>query len=583
LTNTVTFTITVPSNISWNWKTQYQVTFAQTGVSSDFTGTVVTIDGTNYGVGALSVSFWWDSGSVHAFSFASPLTVNASKSYVWNSTSGLLTIRNGNLNVTGFGSVTGKYVVHIKYPITFDPGVGTDFTGTVVIIDGTNYNVTALPITFWWDNGSVHTFAFQSPLVVTPNAKQYVWNSTSGLSNAQSGSITVLANGTVIGDYKTQYYLTLATSPSGVASPSGSGWYYNDTNATISTPAFVNITIGSSRYRFNGWTTIDMTEISNALASPTEVRMDKAKTVTAKYVIQYWVTFTQSGVGSDFTGNVATIDISAYTVITLPHSFWWDNGSVHNFAFNSPLEVTPNAKRYVWANTTGLSNVEIGTITVKASGIVSGNYKTQYYLTITSAYGSPNPTSGYVNAGPITAGVLSWVPGPTGTRYVCTGWIGTGSAPSSGSSSSVNFIMNAPSSITWNWKTQYLLTVLTTPANLSPEPSMSPTGEADASNSWWYDASTSVTLTAKPVYGCTFEFWDVDGSSQGNGNNPITVSMNGPHTATAHYQMPISPAAPVGGYAFVLTEPAQVGPLAGYAMILAIFGAVIALIKRKRK
>jgi hypothetical protein len=500
----VNFTIYLASSITWNWKTQYQVTFSQKGIGSDFTGTMLTIDGTNYAAGALPVSFWWDSDSSHTFSFASPLTVNASKSYVWSSTSGLSSLQSGTLNITSSGNVTGKYVVHFKYKITFDPGVGTDFTGTVVIIDGTNYNVTELPVSFWWLNGSVHTFAFQSPLVVTPNGKQYVWISTSGLSTAQSGSITVLSNGTVIGDYKTQYYLTLATSPSGVASPSGSGWYDNDTNATISTPAFVNITIGSSRYRFNGWTTSDMTEISNSLLSPTEVRMDKAKTVTAMYVTQYWVTFTEFGVGSDFTGNVTTIDIQSYTAGMLPRSFWWDNGSTHDFTFNSALEVASNTKRYAWTSTNGLSNLRTGTLTVTASGTVNGNYNIQY-----------------------------------------------------------------------------LLTVVTAPSGLSPQPSRSLAGEAGSSYSWWYDASTSVTLTAKPVTGCTFKFWDVGGSSQGNGTDPITVSMNGPHTATAHYQVPAN--YPVGGYSFTLTEPAQAWPLAGYATILMIFGAVITLIKRKRK
>jgi hypothetical protein len=57
--------------------------------------------------------------------------------------------------------------------------------------------------------------------------------------------------------------------------------------------------------------------------------------------------------------------------------------------------------------------------------------------------------------------------------------------------------------------------------------------------------------------------------------------MNGPHTTTAHYHVLAS--SPVGGYSFILTVPAQIEPLAGYAMILVIFGAVMTLIKRKRK
>jgi hypothetical protein len=107
--SSVTFTISAGSSIAWNWKTEFQVTFSQSGVGSDFTGTVVTVDGANYSVRGLPVSFWWDSGSSHNFSFTSPLIVNASKQYVWSSTSGLSILQNGTLIVTASGSVVGNY------------------------------------------------------------------------------------------------------------------------------------------------------------------------------------------------------------------------------------------------------------------------------------------------------------------------------------------------------------------------------------------------------------------------------------------------------------------------------------------
>ena len=59
----------------------------------------------------------------------------------------------------------------------------------------------------------------------------------------------------------------------------------------------------------------------------------------------------------------------------------------------------------------------------------------------------------------VTASVSSPADVSGGTRYRCTGWTGTGSVPSSGSASSVSFTISAPSSVTWNWQTQYLLTV----------------------------------------------------------------------------------------------------------------------------
>ena len=527
----VTFTINTPSSVTWNWKTQYQVIFDQTGVGSDFTSTVVTIDGVNYSRSGLPTTpqFWWDQDSSHSFSYASPLPVNGGENYVWSSTSGLSSLQSGTLTITTSGSVIGNYVMQNR--VTFDQtGVGSDFTGTVVIIDGVNYNGSQLPISFPWTSGSFHTFAYQSPLIPSANTK-YVWNSTTGLTNLQSGSITVTTYGSIIGNYKTQYYLTvtsayglvggqgwydsgvsayatvspltvagpsgtqyvftqwsgdasgstspsnaivmngpktatanwktqyyltLATDPSGVDSPSGAGWYDPGASATISIDGFVDIVPGSSRYRFNGWTTAKMSEIEDPSKSPTEVLVDEAKTVTADYVTQYSVYFNQSGIGPDYLGTVLDVDGVNYNLNSLPGPFWWDSGSVHSFAFHSPLTV--NGKRYVWISTTGLSTLQSGTLTVTNYGSIVGNYKTQY-----------------------------------------------------------------------------LLTVVTDPASLSPQPSRDPAGEAGPTDGWWYDTSTSVTLTAPTISGSTFLYWDVNGTSKGIGVNPIAVNMNAHYKAEAHY------------------------------------------------
>jgi hypothetical protein len=427
-------------------------------------------------------------------------------------------------------TVTANYMT--QYSITFDQsGVGSDFTGTVVTVDGTGYGVSGgLPAVFWWDANSVHSFAYESPLVVDPSAEQYVWVNTTGLSTVQGDSITVTAPGTITGNYKTQYYLTLATDPSGVNSPSGAGWYDVGTNATISTNAFVDIVSGSSRYRFNGWTTGNMVEIADATRSPTSVLMNEAKTVTADYIVQYNVTFSQSGVGSDFTGPIFVVDGINYYYGSSP-SFWWDSGSPHTFAYQSPLVVTAYSEQYNWTSTTGLSTSQTGSIIVSNSGSVTGNYETQYYLTVNSLYDSPNPLSQWFDNGTsITANVSPTATGAPGVRQACTGWIGTGSAPASGSGTSFSFIISQPSSITWNWQVQYYLTVETDPLGITTIP-----GEG------WYASMASVTLTAPTVPSYNFTYWDVDGPSQGSGVNPITVTMDAPHNATAHYSTLAAP------------------------------------------
>ena|GEM_PF-4350645 len=177
----------------------YNVTFGQTGVGLDFTGPVLTVDGTNYTANDLPTSFSWDNGSTHTFTFQSPLIAEANaEQYVWAGTSGLSATQSGSINVTTDGSIVGSY--ETQYNVTFDStGVGSDFTGPIVVIDGSNYNVSALPTSFWYDSGSTHSFAYQSPLV--GSLAYYEWNSTTGLSTLQSGSITITGAGNVTGNY----------------------------------------------------------------------------------------------------------------------------------------------------------------------------------------------------------------------------------------------------------------------------------------------------------------------------------------------------------------------------------------------
>jgi len=337
------------------------------------------------------------------------------------------------------GSITYTAYYQTQYKVTFSQSsVSTDFAETVIAIDGTGYKVTGFPLSFWWNESTIHAFAFQSPLTVTPSTKRYVWNSTSGLSSLRSDSITVSTPGNVTGNYKVQFYLTLATKPAGVSSLSGEGWYYNWTSASISTSEFIEKTPGASRYRFSNWTTDDVSEISASNERSTTVRMDEAKSVTANYI-------------------------------------------------------------------------------------------EQHYLTVNSLYGSLTPTSGWVDAGEsIAASVTSPVSGPAGIRYVCTGWAGTGSISRLGTNASVTFTLNASSSITWNWKTQYLLTVRTDPAGLSPQPNVSPSGP-------WYDIGTVVNCTAQKISGRVFDHWTLDGASWETGVSSITVTMDEPCEVTAYY------------------------------------------------
>lgn len=331
-------TVTGSGNVTGNYVTQYQITLYQTGLRSDFTGKVVTIDGANYNVTNLPVAFWWNASSNHSFSFVSSLTVNSTTRYMWYSTSGLSNSQSDQLTINVSGSIVGNYI--LQTIVTFDEaGVSPDFAGTLLVVDGTDYNITEFPVSFLWTVGSTHTFAYDSPLTVTANAEKRVWNGTTGLSSAQSGLINATTYGTIVGDYKTQYNLTLATSPSGIDPPSGQGWYDAGSYAPISTTQYVDIVSGYSRYRFNGWTTANLSEITDSSSLSTTVLVDEPKTVTATYATQYCVSFvvTPSAGGlttpgsNDVWEDAGSLPVSATANSGWTFSLWTSNTSSISF------------------------------------------------------------------------------------------------------------------------------------------------------------------------------------------------------------------------------------------------------------
>jgi hypothetical protein len=130
--------------------------------------------------------------------------------------------------------------------------------------------------------------------------------------------------------------------------------------------------------------------------------------------------------------------------------------------------------------------------------------------------------------------------------------------------------MTSPSTITWTWKTQYYLTVRTLPSGVAAIP-----GEG------WYDVSASVLLSAPSATGYNFQYWDVDGTIQGANVTSITVTLNAAHMATAHYSR--SASAPVGGRTVSFFRPTPTSLISIYVALVAMFGAVMILTRRKRK
>jgi hypothetical protein len=324
-------------------------------------------------------------------------------------------------------------------PLTVSITITSSPTGTgFVKVDDAPYTT---PTTFSWVAGSTHTLEALSP-VAGPEGTQYVWTNWSN-SGTQTHIYTVpSASETVTAIYRTQYRLSMATN-FGTTSPSvGDHWYNEGTVLTISaTPPSVG---DGEQYVWIGWTgtgTISYTGTDNPATNA--VTMNSPVTETASFQPPSGVTFDQTGVGSDFSGTVLTVDSVGYLVGQLPRTFTWSVGSSHDFTYGSPLVV--NGKQYVWTSTSGLSNLQSGTIIVPSEGgTVTGHYTPQYRLTMATNFGTTSPSVGdhWYDAGT----VLTISATPPSAEYVWKGWKGTGTISYTGLDNPANnaVTMNNP-------------------------------------------------------------------------------------------------------------------------------------------
>jgi hypothetical protein len=105
--------------------------------------------------------------------------------------------------------------------------------------------------------------------------------------------------------------------------------------------------------------------------------------------------------------------------------------------------------------------------------------------------------------------------------------------------------MNGLETVTFNWKTQYYLTVNTYPSSLD---SPSRTG--------WYDGGASGPASVSPVSGYNFQYWYLDGQTTTPYSTSLatTVTMNAAHTVTAYFNMPSTVTLAVSSSSFNLGE-----------------------------
>ena len=112
-------------------------------------------------------------------------------------------------------------------------------------------------------------------------------------------------------------------------------------------------------------------------------------------------------------------------------------------------------------------------------------------------------------------------------RYRCTGWIGAGDAPGTGTTNRVSFRIAGASEVEWQWQSQYSLAQTSTPSGLVD------------TVTWWAAGTPAATLAAWPaadVAGTNYSFveWLVDGTRRPDATNAAANPVSGVLMSTSH-------------------------------------------------
>jgi subtilisin family serine protease len=295
----------------------------------------------------------------------------------------------------------------------------------------------------WYDSGTTATAVLSVGTVSGETGVQYVfteWGDDASGTGLTSNGIVMNGAKTATANWHTQYYLTTSTAYGAV---NGAGWYDSGASAVATVSPSTVTETADTQYTFSSWGG----DASGTTSSSEAITMTSPKTVTANWKTQYHL-----AVSTNF-GSVS------------PSNGWYDAGSEVNISATAPS--TSEGERYVWngwAGTGAGNYTGTGTsvqVTMNSAVTEVASWTHQYMLTVNSPYSAPTPATNWFDAGTsITASVDSLVAGPIVIQYSCTGWTGTGSVPESGAAASMQFTIEQPSSITWNWETQYLLVPL---------------------------------------------------------------------------------------------------------------------------
>jgi uncharacterized repeat protein (TIGR02543 family) len=338
--------------------------------------------------------------------------------------------------------------------------------------------------------------------------------------------------------YSTSTNITQKVASALATGGAGGNIQFNPTNLLVDVPYIpvywtfkVNSDHGSPSPAVGTHTNLDLTEITNSVATPVEIG-------TTQFVCSGWAMTSNSpasGSSNSFVmvqTNNAELTWQWLTNFYLARSAG-TGGSVSGatngwYAKNSSQELTavPNTG-YQFVNWTGDLSSTQATITQtmdKAYAVFANFSLKDLILSVASDHGTPDPAIGNNNfkyGNSVTSSVDAVVNAGT-TQYVCTGWSMIGNDPSNGSSNNFTTVITNDADLAWQWLTNFYLAR-----------SAGAGGSISGATNGWYAKDSTQEVTAMPNNGWQFLTWTGDVVSA---SNPLQRQMDKAYSIEALFE-----------------------------------------------
>jgi uncharacterized repeat protein (TIGR02543 family) len=277
-----------------------------------------------------------------------------------------------------------------------------------------------------------------------------------GSSNSEN--ITMDGNKTVTATFNQLFKLTITANIGSTLPSVGEYWYTAGTNVTIA--ATSPTSSADTRFSWVGWIGSGTNSYTGTNNSVT-VTMNGPITQSASWKTEYKLT------------------VATNTGTTQPQigETWHPAGTIINAETSAPIAQT--GTQYVCTGWIGTGNVPtVGTssntiFTLSVPSSISWTWKTQYYLAVTSDYGSTQG-SGWYDSGTYAYAAVSPTTsiGAGGAQFVFAGWSGSASGSNSPSNA---IVMDNSKTATAIWSPTQTSTPTPPPPTPTPAHSSTPT------------------------------------------------------------------------------------------------------------